>query len=329
MKDLRPGIAVITRPTRMSGLRRRWATKGAVRFALATAKRAEAVQAGIVDEDDLEESIEREFDDLESEDETYQQAVSRLQHDLNFDLPLQFVDRDFLPNFDFARYEVVVVVGQDGLVANAAKYVGGVPIVAVNPDPKRIDGVLLPFGLGGARRAVAQVLEGRERMRDVTLAHATLHDGQRLLAFNDLFVGSRSHVSARYRLQAGDHQESQSSSGVLISTGAGSTGWMSSVFNMVGGISRWLRVDTSPPPRLKWEDRRLIWAVREPFVSRSSAARLVIGEVNEGEELVIESQMSAGGVIFSDGIESDFLEFNSGSIARISVAPQRARLVVP
>jgi hypothetical protein len=39
--------------------------------------------------------------------------------------------------------------------------------------------------------------------------------------------------------------------------------------------------------------------------------------------------MATNGVIFSDGIESDFLEFNSGGIARFSISPQRALLVVP
>lgn len=33
------------------------------------------------------------------------------------------------------------------------------------------------------------------------------------------------------------------------------------------------------------------------------------------------------GVIFSDGIESDFLNFNSGSIATIGIAKEKARLV--
>jgi hypothetical protein len=180
-----------------------------------------------------------------------------------------------------------------------------------------------------ARSAVARVLDQKARTRSVTLAEVNLHDGQRLLAFNDLFVGCVSHVSARYTLRAGKRREAQSSSGIIIATGAGSTGWLSSVFNMVGGIDRSLGVTAPPRPELTWEDRALAWAVREPFASKSSQAGLVFGMVQEGQELVVESQMPAGGVIFSDGIESDFLEFNGGAIARISVSKQRVRLVVP
>jgi hypothetical protein len=80
---------------------------------------------------------------------------------------------------------------------------------------------------------------------------------------------------------------------------------------------------------LKWGDPSLFWAVREPFRSQRSGISLVAGQLQDGEELVIESRMAAGGVIFSDGIEADFLPFNGGTIARVGIAPQRARLVVP
>jgi hypothetical protein len=115
---------------------------------------------------------------------------------------------------------------------------------------------------------------------------------------------------------------------VLVSTVAGSTGWLSSVFNRACGLARFLGLENAQRPQLVWEDRRLVWTVREPFVSKHSQASLVAGWLEEGGELVIESLMPDGGVIFSDGIESDFLPFTSGNIARIRVSPQRANLVV-
>jgi hypothetical protein len=115
---------------------------------------------------------------------------------------------------------------------------------------------------------------------------------------------------------------------LIVSTGAGSTGWLSSVFNMAAGVSRWLGGEPLDRPQLAWEDRRLAWAVREPFVSRQSQAGLVAGLLDAGDALVVESLMPANGVIFSDGVETDFLQFNGGTIARIGVAQQRANLVV-
>jgi hypothetical protein len=135
-------------------------------------------------------------------------------------------------------------------------------------------------------------------------------------------------VSALYRISCGKKTEVQSSSGVLVSTGAGSTGWLSSVFNMVSGVASFRGGTVVEAVRMPWEDRRLIYVVREPFVSRHSQASLVTGMLESGQELVLESLMPSGGVVFSDGMEADFLQFNSGATATVCAAEQRARLVV-
>jgi hypothetical protein len=200
--------------------------------------------------------------------------------------------------------------------------------VAVNPEPGRFDGVLLPFLPGQARAAVRKVIESNAKIHEVTLAEVKLQDGQRLLAFNELFIGARSHISALYRISCGEKSEVQSSSGLLVSTGAGSTGWLSSVFNMASGIARFCGKTEHKPIRMAWEDRRLIYVVREPFVSRHSQASIVVGMLEPGQELTLESLMPSGGAAFSDGMESDFLQFNSGAIATVRAAEQRAKLVV-
>ncbi|MDX1946914.1 MAG: hypothetical protein SFU86_16045 [Pirellulaceae bacterium] len=343
-----PSIAIVSAPTRLEGLRRRWGTKGQAQFRLkqahvqemalragpeevATRSRRGAPLAGKLKHAAAAVPATQQqatFSEYEDEDAVYRGVIDKLEDELQFGLPVKRVERSFVPNFDFGTCQVVVVVGQDGLVANTAKYVGDLPIVAVNPDPRRIDGVLLPFEVGQVREVVRGILSGDSRTRPITLAEAALNDSQKMLAFNDFFIGAASHVSARYVLEADGHGEPQSSSGIIVSTGAGSTGWLSSVFNMAGGLARFLGHEVTDRPALAWEDRRLVWTVREPFVSKRSQATLVAGWLDEGRELVIESLMPEGGVIFSDGIESDFLPFTSGTIARIRVSPQRANLVV-
>lgn len=302
-------LVVVTRQTRLEELIVRFNTRGQARFYL--------------------EHSGSDFGAYEREHDAYQLALDQVRRTLDFGLPRQFLDRALVPTFTFGAGEVVVVLGQDGLVANTAKYAGSRPIIGVNPDPERFDGILLPFSPAEAPEAVARVLRDAAATRAVTLAEAELADGQRLLAFNDLFVGARSHVSARYRLRIGDRMEPQSSSGVLVSTGAGSTGWMSSVFNMAAGVTRFVGGQGGASPRLDWEDPRLVFAVREPFVSRHSTAGIVAGFIQPGRELVIESLMPSGGAIFSDGIEADFLEFNAGATTRIRAAARHATLVVP
>jgi len=269
------------------------------------------------------------FADYEREDATYRRALEVVHKQLARELKVQTIDRSFLTNFLFPNDAVIVTVGQDGLVANTAKYVAGRPIVAINPDPARFDGVLLPFGVDDFVPAVEAAASARAHVRKVTMAEAKLQDGQRLLAFNDFFIGANSHVSARYALRQGKRSEEQSSSGVLVSTGAGSTGWISSVVNQTLAVAHTLGAKPSKRTSLKmpWDAPALLFVVREPFVSRASGASLVVGNIDAHTPLVIESHMPRGGVVFSDGVENDFLQFNSGAIATIGIAPEGARLV--
>src|SRR5262245_35493959 len=272
------------------------------------------------------------FSEYEQEHEVFQAAARRVLGDLEGVGPkVQRIDWTFLPNFLFDPKDAVVVLGRDGLVSNTAKYLDGQAIVGVNPDPKRIDGVLLPFRPKSAAKGVVAVLEGRAECNEVTMAEVTLNDGQRLLAFNDFYLGQRTHVSSRYSLTWHGQTERQSSSGVLVSTGAGSTGWFSSTQNMAAAVSGLLlggEAPQMPQMRLAWDDPRLAFVVREPFRSRASDVRLAAGLIDEGETLRLESHMPEGGVIFSDGVESDALAFVAGNVAEVRAARQKARLVV-
>jgi hypothetical protein len=276
---------------------------------------------------EAEQLAEMDFVDTEREDKVYDEALTSVRQAIDLDLPVAVVPREYLPNFLFSSALAVVVVGQDGLVANTAKYVQGKPILGVNPDPARYDGVLLPFQPNNIRAALQRVLKQNAKVRSVTLGKVSLNDGQSLLAFNDFFIGCQSHASARYRIESRRSNEIHSSSGVIVSTGAGSTGWLSSVLNMTRGMSA-TSEDSVKRGKLRWEDRRLIWVVREPFASKHSQADMVTGRIEEGEKLRLESLMSERGVIFSDGMESDAIEFNAGAIAEVTVAREVANLVV-
>ncbi|MEJ1242463.1 sugar kinase [Chryseolinea sp. T2] len=268
------------------------------------------------------------FVDYEEEHNVFHQTLDSVVKSITKTLKVKVVDLKFVPNFLFSDKDLVIVVGQDGLVANTAKYVNNLPIVGVNPDPLRNDGVLLPFSVKTFDRAVQDVLIGKARFRKVTLAQAVSNDGQQLLAFNDLFIGPASHTSARYKLTFGNDSEEQSSSGVIVSTGAGSTGWLSSVMNMASTVSATFSESPSPVAMtLPWDTDRLAFVVREPFMSRHSGISLSAGFIDQSERLLIESHMPFNGVVFSDGIEADFIRFNSGTRVEIGVAARKALLV--
>ncbi|MFI5378262.1 MAG: NAD+ kinase [Tepidisphaerales bacterium] len=328
-------IVLVTRPTTFQDVVARHATASQAEFLMVRAKqsaprasKAASIAEQARQDQALAELARDAFQQLEEEDQTYDAMKAQLRNQLADFAPVHVLDRKYLPSYVFGPQDVVVTLGQDGLVANTAKYALGRPIVAVNPDPRRIDGILLPFTVDETPLVVRRALRGEAPVRQVTLAEALLNNGQRLLAFNDLFIGARTHVSARYRLEFDGQSEQQSSSGVIVSTGAGSTGWLSSIFNMGAAIGRLAgAAGAVKPVKLAWEDARLLFVTREPFASKTSGVTVTSGVIEGERELIVESSMSKEGVIFSDGVEADFLDFSSGSIARIRPSTERAMLV--
>ena len=270
------------------------------------------------------EHLGADFSDYEREDGLYRDAVAETSRVLAEQGRLQVVDRVFLPNFVFGKDDTIVALGQDGLVANTVKYLTGQPVIGVNPDPARWDGVLLPFAVGDLETVVPEVFARKRTLRGVSMARAELNTGQTLHAVNDLFIGVRNHGSARYRIAVGAREEQHSSSGVIVSTGLGSTGWLKSLVAGAAAIA-----GTKPgESAFAWDADFLRFTVREPFPSRNSAASLVFGKVSAREPLRLVSQMPEDGVIFSDGIQQDFLEFHSGAQVTITVAGRKGALVV-
>ena len=268
------------------------------------------------------------FNEYEKEHEIFHCSLSKVQRNLSTVLKNKIVERSFLPSFIFNEKQVIVTIGQDGLVANTAKYVNQLPIVAVNPDQERFDGVLLPFNTDNFLTAINKVITNNYQSKLTSYAEATLNDGQRLIAFNDLFIGANSHVSARYQITYNNKSEEQSSSGIIVSTQAGATGWLSSVFNMSFGIHNFIEKTNAKKKYVNLKDNQLMFAVREPFASKKTQVEIAAGIITGKSKLIIQSFMPNNGLIFSDGIETDFLNFNSGAIATIGIANEKANLVL-
>jgi NAD kinase len=266
------------------------------------------------------------FDDYELEHENFHNSLNSLQTQISKIIKNKIVERIYLPSFIFSEKNLIVVIGQDGLVANTAKYSKGCPIIAVNPDKQRYDGILLPFDTSDFIQGVENLISNTYQYKTMRFAEAKLNDGQRLLAFNDLFIGAASHISARYKISFNHKTEEHSSSGLIVSTPAGSTGWLSSIFNMAYNVASIFEKNLKPK-KIKLKDNELFFTVREPFQSLKTQTGITVGVIKNQKPLTIESLMPTGGIIFSDGIESDFLKFNSGSIATVGIASETAKIV--
>lgn len=302
-------VILVTRPTRLQVLLEQHHTLGQARFYL------EHLGASIAD--------------YVQENQAYAASLAVVMGSLQAWGRYQVLDRAHLPNFLFAADDIVVTLGQDGLVANTLKYLSGQPLLGVNPEPQRWDGVLLPFEAAQLASVLPAVAGDQRALSAVTLAEARLSDGQTLRAVNDVFIGPRSHTSALYDLEHRDRTERQSSSGLIVATGLGSTAWMKSVVTGSLGIAQAMGGGAGaqayrPTP---WDADHLTFAVREPFGSRQSATQLVYGRIDAQAPLVVRSRMAEGGIIFSDGMEADHLAFTAGMEARIGVCEQQGWLV--
>lgn len=234
------------------------------------------------------------------------------------------VERADLDRFLFGPEDVVIVVGQDGLVANAAKYLAGQPVVGIDTDPGRNPGVLVRHRTADAAALLKSAVADGSRVDELTMVEAVADDSQRLLALNEICLGPPGHQTVRYRLSADDQAppgapaapEAQASSGVLVGTGTGATGWLRSLWRERGSAL------ALPGPA----DRRLIWFVREAWPSPTTGTSLVSGELTPTQRLrlTVESDRL---IAFGDGMESDALTLTWGQTVHVGVSPTTLRLL--
>jgi hypothetical protein len=298
-------LVVVTKPTALAELLRRHHTRGQVRFYL--------------------ESRGEQIEEYQAADKVYRVALAQLRADLPTNVPRFQLERANLPSFLFRASDLVIVLGPDGLFVNVAKYLDGQLVLNINPDPERIDGVLMRHAPNQVGKLLTQIQAEQVTTSSLKLAEAVTNDGQRLFAVNDFLVGRRDQISARYRIKQRDQEERQSSSGVLISTGVGSTGWLTSLVRAAQALTGTDQSRFKVP--FAWDAPYLAYAVREPFPSRYTGTSLVLGRISAHAPLLVTSEMSEGGVIFSDGVPEDALEFNAGVTVTIAPSSKSINLV--
>lgn len=306
-------VVLVTQKSRMQELLYKYNTKAQAQFHI--------------------EHMGADFSDYVVEDENYQKSLAIVKQIADKYAKVTVVDREFVPNMLFGKDDVVIAVGRDGLVCNTMKYLNGQKLIGVNPDPARWDGVLLPFEAGDMENTIPKTITGDSDVKNVTMAKAVTNDGQEMLAVNDFFIGPKSHTSARYDLTTGSVfgrviTESQSSSGIIVSTGIGQTGWYKSVMAQAKAACGLFGYDDSGDyEKIGWDEKKLSFVVREPFPSNTTDASIVFGTLEERDPFLVLSKMPENGVIFSDGMEADAIEFNSGVEVSIGVSETKGCLV--
>jgi hypothetical protein len=289
---LAPRVVLVHRATELEELLAHHGTRGQAAFFLSTRHRS--------------------IDEVAARHVAAVAALATVSAAIPIDWRRGTVERADLARFLFAPDDVIVVVGQDGLVANVAKYVDGQPVIGINTDIDRNPGVLVAHRPGD----VAELLQALDNTEARTMVEAITDDGQELRAVNEIYLGHASHQTARYTIEPPDAPaESQASSGLIVATGTGATGWCRSA---------WLERHSTlalPTPT----EPRLAWFVREAWPSPVTGTKSTEGELTDGGLVVtVESDHL---VVFGDGIESDNVGLTWGQRVVIRRSQSVLRLV--
>lgn len=161
--------------------------------------------------------------------------------------------------FDASDASLVVTVGGDGTLLAASHHVGAIPILGVNSSPEHSVGFFCPAHIGNLETSLRAALDGS--LPSVLLSRMQVSVNSRICSrrvLNEaLFCHAIPAATSRYVVSFGDRTEEQRSSGIWVSTAAGSTGAARSAGGKV----------------LPFASRKLQLIVREPYLESRGRPR--------------------------------------------------------
>ncbi len=206
--------------------------------------------------------------------------------------------------------DLVITVGGDGTLLNASHYVRDGMMIGVNSAPADSVGHFCSVNRENFAERLGAILDYKWRPVELARLQVTL-DGKVLpeLALNDVLIAHYCPAATtRYLIEAGGHVEEHRSSGVWISTAAGSTAGIGSA----GGR------------RMSLRSRDIQFLARELYREPDREYELARGFVPPDSGLTIASKM-VDGRLYIDGARTQYL-FPFGARAHIEIAEKSLRL---
>jgi hypothetical protein len=214
------------------------------------------------------------------------------------------------------RFDLIISLGGDNHFQYLSHFLTTTPILGINSDVQTSVGALVPFLPEQIEVLVARLEAGDYAVEEWTRLAAWVNGRAIEWATCVYFIGeAERHFMSRHILEFRGQQEEQKGSGLLIVTGAGSTGWYDSAcrYRFPEG--------NAFAPTAPWA----CFLLTEPYHGRLSGQALQHGEIRPGEELCVHSLNDDRGIISSDSIE--VYSANRGTHLCVRLAPQPLRVI--
>lgn len=242
----------------------------------------------------------------------HRQALAEIRKILaGYKVKAYFCKRSNFDKGQIKKSNLVLSVGGDGTLLRAASKAKDKLILGINSNSKKSEGALCVVKSADLKVKLKRVIKGDFLVENFAKARVFLKkSGKSYSALNEIYFGSAfSYHTSRYSLKFGKIKEEQKSSGVVISTGLGSTAWYRSI------------AKESFDPKLK----ELRFVVRDPYQGKLSQVNLLRGKISGRKKLYLKPNMIKP-IVAIDSISE--IPLNSKDEVQVSISPEPARLII-
>ena len=237
------------------------------------------------------------------------EAVKKIlkKHKIHFNL----ADRDKLKQEQFWDRDLIIAVGGDGTFLRAAQFVQNQLILGVNADVKNKEGFFLKSGKKDFESKLKKIIKNEMPIKSLPRLEAYINNKKLAsLALNEFFIGpKKAYHAAKYVLQIDGIKERHKSSGVLVTTPAGSYAWAST-------YRKNMHIDSES----------FQYVVREPYEGKVfKGYKLKHGSLSKNQKVKINSEM-LDGVIVADSVGKEH-RFKNGDRATIKLSKMHLNVI--
>ena len=196
---------------------------------------------------------------------------------------------------------MIIAIGGDGTTLSASHFISDKPLLSVNSSPHTSEGAITTISFENLEEKLEEIKEKIETEKMERIKVSINGKPINLLALNEVFIANeKAYLISKYKLKFQGKEEIQKSSGLIFSTGTGSTAW----FKSAGGQP------FSP------QEKFIKMIVREPYrrnLFKHEIDKLIIKE-NEFVEIIPLTDS----ILAIDSIRE--IKLKEGDVVRIEIS---------